>query len=187
MTTSAVATSVPSQPGRPVIVSYTDNSATVRWTQVDGLTYKLYAMVYGASTYTFVSSDLGYVSEGTVTGLTQGTRYTIVVEAHNSFGASTKSPNLDTYTRLTAVTGFTSTAQTVSSITVGWTKNSIATKYIVSYRLVGNTSWTNMATLGDVATTTINGLAEETSYEIKIIAYNALGANYYSAETMITQ
>lgn len=45
-----------------------------------------------------------------------------------------------------------------------------------------------MATLGDVATTTINGLAEETSYEIKIIAYNdAVGANYYSAETMITQ
>jgi len=142
MTTSAVATSVPNRPETPVTVSYTDNSATVRWTQVDGLTYKLYANVYYTTTNVFESSDLGYVSEGTVTGLTQGARYTIVVEAYNSFGASTKSPYCNTYTRLTAVTGFTSTAQTVSSITVGWTKNSIATNYIVSYRLAGSTNWT---------------------------------------------
>jgi hypothetical protein len=73
------------------------------------------------------------------------------------------------------------TAITTSSATISWTAPAGATQYNVQYRPVGSCSWTNWS--GNPVTTnsvTLTGLAEFTSYEVRVQASNGTATSIYS-------
>ena len=90
-----------------------------------------------------------------------------------------------------AISGFASKSRNYNSITLNWAQNSTASGYIIQqYK---NNTWTNIANIKSNATTSyqITGLAANTSYKFRAVAYATLGSttaysSYTSALTVST-
>ncbi len=157
---------VPAAPTSLSVDNITQTAARLNWTKSSGATS--YEVNGGAlSQWT----DVGDVATYTFSGLTANTTYNLRVRAVNragnsgpaAFSASTL-PNIPA-----APTGLADSAHTQNGITLSWTKSPGATGYKVQV----NSG--DVTTLSDVATHTFSGLSADTSYTLKVIAFNRAG------------
>ena len=95
--TEVSATTVPEQPGMPTATAQSSTEIVVTWEEVSGATsYRIYRSDMRGGTYTRIGSD-DNISELTYTdsGLTANTPYFYQLEACNSGGCSSRSPEAD--------------------------------------------------------------------------------------------
>jgi len=166
---SVSASTLPNLPAAPTSLSVdniTQTAARLNWTKSSGATS--YEVNGGAlSQWTDVSDVATY----TFSGLTANTTYNLRVRAVNRAGTSGPAAfSTSTLPNIPATpTGLAASAQTRNGITLGWTKSVGATGYKVQVDSGAAT------TLGDVATYTFSGLSADTSYTLKVIAFNRAG------------
>ncbi len=180
---SASESTLPNVPAAPTSLSVdniTQTAARLNWTKSSGATS--YEVNGGAlSQWT----DVGDVATYTFGSLTANTTYNLRVRAVNRAGNSgAAASSASTLPNIPAApTGLAASAHTQNGITLGWTKSPGATGYKVQVN-----SGT-VTTLGDVATHTFSGLSADTSYTLKVIAFNRAGdsaAATLSASTLPT-
>ena len=199
-------------PGAPVITSVSAGDTTLTLTYVEpsftgGATITSYTVVAtpvsGSDpvvTKTNCSAS-GTPLTCTITGLVNGTDYTLTVAARNSAGlgpASSASPVRRPVTSPNAVTNLVATAG-VGSITASWTPLTNAqlgggtfTRYDVSYKLSTDSTWTSCdstacspypLTSQSAGTTTISGLSAGLAYDIKVVAVTTANATELVSNT----
>jgi Fibronectin type III domain len=84
------------------------------------------------------------------------------------------------------VSSLATSSTTATTITVSWQSPSsggAAASYIVQFRLTGSTSWTNSSVVS-ATTCQLSALQSATSYDIVVVAQNAIGAG--AASTILT-
>jgi hypothetical protein len=200
---SATATVTPggdsaTTPGAPTIGSATPGNAqaSVTWsapadnggTAITG--YQVQVRSGGGSWGT--AATAGPSATGAiVTGLTNGTTYSVRVIATNAIGDGSPSATV-TVTPAAPVSPPAATAPGAPAIgtatpgnaasTVTWSApasngGSAITGYTVQYQVVGAASWTNGPSVaGTVFTATVAGLVNGTTYAFRVVATNAVGA-----------
>ena len=165
---SVSASTLPNAPAAPTGLStsgISQTAITISWTKSAGATgYKVQA---NSGTVT----TLGDVATHTFSGLSASTSYTLNVIASNSGGdSSAASVSASTLPNAPAApTGLSASGISQTAITISWTKSAGAT----GYKVQANSG--TVATLGDVATHTFSGLSANTSYTLKVIAFNSGG------------
>ena len=124
----------------------------------------------------------------TLTGLTNGTAYTVTVRARNNSGSSTASAASASFSPST-VPGAPGTPLCVAgyqAVTVGWTApasngGSAVTDYVVEYSTDGS-AWTTFADgVSTALSTTVTGLSNGTAYLFRVAAVNARGTGNSSS------
>ena len=131
------------------------------------------------------ATTVGNVTSTTITGLTNSTTYTFKVAAKNAVGTGTQSTASNAVTPAMvpgAPTGVAATAGDASA-GVSWTApgsngGSAITQYVVT-PYIGAVAQT-ATTVGNVTSTTITGLTNNTTYTFKIAAKNAVGTGTQS-------
>jgi titin len=164
---------VPSAPTNVVGV-LGNTEVTVSWTASydGGSAITNYRITSNTGEYT----DVGNVTTGVVTGLTNGTPYTFTVVATNKNGDSLPSSPSGSVTpasvpgQPTNVTGVSGNAQ----VTVSWTAPYNGGLEITRYRITSNTgSFTDVS--GVLTTGIVTGLTNGTAYTFTVVATNAAG------------
>ena len=164
-------TTAPNVPGAPSFSNITASSATAAWSAastgnsaISGYSYQLNGGAWSAySTATSVN----------LTGLANGTTYTLAVRAQNA-GGSVGGSSSGSFTTAPGTPG----APTFSNIsggsaTVSWTAAASAvgiTQY--RYSLNGGASWT---TVGTALAANLTGLSRSTTYTVQVQALNSSG------------
>ncbi len=129
-----------------------------------------------------------------VTGLTNGTTYSVKLRAVNDVGAG----SANTAVSATPVT--TPGAPTVDSVTAGNAQVTVAftapssdggssiTDYLVEYKLTSDSSWTTWS--HDVSASTrsytVTGLTNGSTYDVRVAAVNAVGTGNASSTSSAT-
>jgi len=143
---------------------------------------------YGGTTFTVFNDGVGTTAAATVTGLTDGARYTFRVKARNSVGDSTYSAVTSAYAGVVPGAPSAPTATRGDGLaTLTWLPpasvgSPALIDYYVEYRLSGATTWTRFAD-GTRSTTgaTVTGLINGSSYEFQVKARNIVGEGAWSA------
>jgi titin len=125
----------------------------------------------------------------TISGLTNGTSYTLALRAVNAVGRSDASASVTATpatipsapTSLSAVAG---NGQVQISFTAGNNGGSAITNY--EYTLDGGTTWTPLNPVDGTSPVTISGLTNGTSYTLALRAVNAVGVSDASASVTAT-
>jgi titin len=180
--------------------SYQNGYVPLTWTAPNsdgGSPINSYVIRYSSSSSSGPWSSLYYISVTTsfsFGGLTNGTTYWFQVAAVNGFcgsGAPDSGPFITSNSATPAttpdqVTGVTTTSgPNVGNISVSWTtpgNGGLAiSSYILQYRISGTGSWTTITGISSVATNyVITGLANSTTYDIRVAAVNIVGTGAYS-------
>ena len=152
------------------ISSPTSTSILVNWNPTSGAT--TYDVRYGLVSGTYTTTLTGVTSPYTITGLTAGTIYYVVVRANNTIGlGTTLTSTVSTQkTALTAPTGLTASG-TPGSIGLNWTAVSGATNYNIYRGTVSGTRTllaTGVASTAYMDTTVTDG----TTYFYTVRAFN---------------
>jgi fibronectin type 3 domain-containing protein len=162
------ALTIPSAPAGVSAVTASSSSIRVRWTATTGVdSYRIYRSDTSGGTYSQLGTST--TSPYTDTALPVNSNYYYKVSALNSSGESTQSGYVLGTTTLSAPTGLSVSAQTVSSLTVNWSPVSGASSYKIyrsaafdgTYSLIGNSA---------AASYTDTGLSSGTSYYYKVSA-----------------
>ncbi len=186
-------------PGKPTAVVAVRGNASlaVTWTapaSTGGSPITDYLVKYssnGGSTWTNFLHPVSTVPSLTVTGLANGTSYVIKLIAKNAVGISLPSADSAPATPAT-VPGKPTAVVAVrgnASLVVTWTApattgGSAITDYLVKYSSTGGSTWTTFTDpVSTVPSLTVTGLANGTSYVIKVIAKNAVGISLPSANS----
>jgi hypothetical protein len=119
-------------------------------------------------------------TNGTVTGLTNGTSYIFTVFAHNLNGDSQVSAPSNVITPSTVPNAPTSISATagINQATVSWTPGNNGGSAITSYTVKYSTDGTNYTTFGTTfldSPGTVTGLNPSTDYTFKVFATNTNG------------
>lgn len=182
---AAAATSIDTKPSAPTIGTPTvDSSTAITWTWTDNANFEgSYRIDYESVAGTDVD-DLAADSESyQATGLTPNTAYNISVKAyHNNRGESASSATSDTvYTLANPPTTLASTAQTATTITLGWNANSNpnGTEYYVE-----NTTANTNSGLITATTWTPSSLTCNTGYTFKVKAKNGATVDTAWSDTL---
>ncbi len=132
------------------------------------------------------------VTSATITGLANGTEYDIRVRATNRAGSSGwASISATPAARPRIPTGLTATTNG-RNIDVSWTAppsgGSPVTRYNVEYCSGGCANWLTRTVSGNppATTTTLTGLAEGTTYRVRVRAVNIAGESGWSATDTAT-
>ena len=136
--------------------------------------------------------NVGLVTSYTITGLTNGTTYWFQVAAVNGYcnsggpssGLFTTSSTAIPGTTPDQVTGVTTTSgPNAGNISVTWTapgNGGLAiSSYTLQYRISGSGSFTTITGIG-TTNTIVTGLANSTTYDIRVAAVNIAGTGAYS-------
>jgi len=190
--------------GKPSItsVSFGDSAVTVAFTApsfVGGAAVAGYEVVATSSAGVVTKPDCGTSTPCTITGLTNGSSYTVTIAALNAAGvgpSSTVSPAITPAGIPHAVSGLT-TAPGNGELVVSWAPVDTAglaggtfTRYDISIRVRGD-SWSSALTpdgtnnLGIQATSsyTFTGLVNGTSYDVQIVAITTANSTALSSNT----
>jgi hypothetical protein len=161
-----------------------NGSVTLNWTAVAGATgYTIYKSTasHGEAAPAALVVGGGTSTTGTVTGLTNGTKYYFVMQSTNSAGHSTTNSNEASATPVLPVpaapTNVTATAAD-SSVVLNWTASAGATSYTVykSTASHGEAAPVALTVAGGASTTgTVTGLTNGTRYYFVMQAVNASG------------
>ena len=177
-------------PGSPTITAVTaggDGTSLVvtfvsGFTGGSSITDYEYATSVGENTSNFGSfSSAGLTSPFTISGLQNGTTYTVQLRARNASGPGPASafrtgvtlarPNAPALTTVTS--GDTSLTLAYTAYTDATNGGSAISK--IEYSIDGGTTWINSGTLANPFV--ISGLQNGTSYQVKIRATNAIGTS----------
>ena len=179
---------VPTTPNAPTNLSGSRRNGGVRLTwstpsDDGGSTITDYDYRYSFSSGTFSSwTSAGNTSNGeTITGLTNGRQYQFQVRARNSIGAGSES-----YTAYATPAGPPSAPQNFETtagdgeVTLTWevplTNNgSTITGYKYSYRAGTSGYFSDWTDVGNVLSTTVSGLTNDTLYQFRVLATNGVG------------
>jgi alpha-tubulin suppressor-like RCC1 family protein/fibronectin type 3 domain-containing protein len=146
----------------------TGTQTTIAWSAASGATN--YNVQYGTSSGVYSTTLSNQTSPLTITGLTTGTPYYILVTATNAGG----SENAQSEVIADPVGSFTASAVPgVTQATLNWTAATGATSnlYTINY---GTTSGTYTTTLtGKSSGTVITGLTADTTYYFQVVALNS--------------
>lgn len=190
--------------GKPSItsVSFGDSAVTVAFTApsfVGGAAVAGYEVVATSSGGVVTKPDCGTSTPCTITGLTNGSSYTVTIAALNAAGvgpSSTVSPAITPAGIPHAVSGL-ATAPGNGQLVVSWAPVDTAglaggtfTRYDISIRVRGD-SWSSALTpdgtnnLGTQATSsyTFTGLVNGTSYDVQIVAITTANSTALSSNT----
>jgi len=126
----------------------------------------------------------------TVTGLTNGTTYSIKIRAVNAAGdgaesaATTATPDVDGLpTQPTSLAAGTPTATTMPLTWSAPVDNGgeTVTDYVVQYKLSTASTWTTFSdAVSPTAGATVTGLTASTSYDFRVAAVNGVGQGAYT-------
>jgi hypothetical protein len=179
-TVSTVPINVTATPG--------DQQATVSWTAPasDGGSpitgYDVTRYTAGAAP---VTTQVGAVTQATVSGLTNGTTYTFRIAATNAIGTGAQSADSNPVTPRTVPDAPTTVTATpgIAQATVHWTApasngGSAITGYDVTRYVAGVAQGTT--SVGAVTQTTVGGLTNGTAYTFKVAAKNVAGTGAQS-------
>jgi titin len=166
----------PATPLKPRQSATAETSATIAWTTPfnGGIPLSGYKVFVDGS---LVSEPSAVATSVQLTGLTQGTKYDVTIQACNFVGCSNLSAALPTYTTPAAPTGL-SVAPAAGAATLTWTDSTSTevTGYKIFFRVAGRAAWTeHTPTANDVSGTVIGGLTVLTSYETYVRSYNLRG------------
>jgi titin len=196
-TTSSTATVPAGAPSAPtaLVVSPGNTAATLSWTapSTDGGSavtgYRIERSVNAGSTWTVIVADTA--SAGTTysaTGLTNGTLYNFRVSALNAvtIGASSLAGSVVPAGVPVAPTSVVA-APTNGAVVLVWTRplnngGNEVIGYMVETSSDGGTNWTTAIanTNSTVASTTVTGLTNGTTYSFRVSALNAVGSGAVS-------
>ena len=159
----------------------TKDSVTLEWMQnsiADG--YEIEQYMNGTWTTIKTISDNTIVSHK-VTGLSASTAYSFRIRAYKECGDKIYGDYVSksVITLPSAVSGFTYSERTSSTITLKWAKNASADGYeIQQYK---NGTWTTIKTISGNSTVSykITGLSASTAYSFRIRAYKECGDKIY--------
>ncbi len=187
-------------PGAPTSLAGTAGNAQVAlsWTAPasDGgaaiTDYKVEYQPSGGSWATFADGTSTSTS-ATVTGLTNGTSYNFRVSATNSTGTSATSTTANATPIATVPGAPTSVTGTAGNALVAlrWTApasdgGAAITDYKIEYQPSGG-SWATFADgTSTTASTTVTGLTNGTSYNLRVSATNSAGTSAASTTTSVT-
>ena len=184
-------TGLPDAPGSPTVVPGNSQLA-VSWTAPagNGQTIRDYDVQYssdsGATWQEFDSSATSTDTTATVTGLTNGTTYLVQVRAGNLNGDGAWSLSTTATAGVPVAPSAPALTSGNLSLEASWaapaTNGSDITDYDVQYRAAGSSTWTDWkaSETNTTATTTITGLTNGTSYEVRLRAVNARGDGLWS-------
>ena len=184
--TNAIGDSLPSSASSPVtpatvpsmpidVVGVSGNAeVTVSWTAPydGGLEITNYRIT--SSPGSFIE-DVGNVTTGIVTGLTNGTAYTFTVVATNTLGDSSPSFASSPVTPETVPSAPTNVVGVRGNgqVTVYWTAPNNGGSVITNYRITSNSG--EFADVGNVTTGVVTGLTNGTAYTFTVVATNKNG------------
>ncbi len=183
----------PTAPDAPTSVSVTagDASIVVSWTAPasdGGSAVTGYTVSYTPSGGSEATTTVGNVTTRTLTGLTNGTEYSVKVLATNAVGSSSYSSTASGTPVSSATAPGTPSGLTITpgdgTLAVSWTApesdgGSDITEYTVSYTPSGGSEATTTVD-GNTTSYTISGLTNGTSYAVKVQAVNAVGDGDYT-------
>ena len=171
------------------VKSTTSNSVTLTWNKTDRTTdYKIEQYKGGKWV------DVDYISNEkspvyTVTGLAPDTTYTFRIMALKITCIPEANNNSDYVrvagkTRISNAAKFAGTALSNSAIKLVWSKNNMATGYVIEQYKGGK--WTVLATTKNntTLTFTVKGLAEGTAYSFRIKSFRKTGSTTEFSEYM---
>lgn len=180
-------------PTYPTLDSLTpgDQSIEVTWSgsssagggTIDG--YRATATDSSSNSFTCTTDETG--TSCTITGLTNGTQYSVTVAAHNEVGYSSESGSGSTTPRTTPDQLDAPTVTSLnSSLKVEWTAptsdgGASVSGYTAS-ATDGTTTYTCTWSSGPLECT-ITGLTNGTSYDVSVVATNTAGSSSASVET----
>jgi hypothetical protein len=190
-TDGSVITGVPDAP-TSLVATAGDSSASIAFSAGgDGgftITSYEYTTDDGAH-WTGVSSG-GTSSPSTITGLTNGTPYSIKLRAYNAAGGGTPSDAVlvTPYTTPSAPTYLVATPGS-GSVSIAFTPGAAGDFGITKYQYTTNngTSWTDVTSGGTSSPVTISGLTNYTNYSIKLRAYSTGGGTASTAVSVTTK
>ena len=177
-------------PDAPTSASATPGGgqATVSWNAPasnGGSAITGYAVTQYVSGVAQGTSNVGVVTQATISGLTNGTTYIFRVAAKNVAGAGAQSGNSNAVTPRAApdAPGNVSAAPGAAQATVSWSTpvsdgSSAITGYDVTRYLAGVADGTT--SVGVVTQTVVNGLTNGTAYTFRVAAKNAIGTGAQS-------
>jgi len=161
-----------------------NNQATLNWTQVPGQV-SLYEILYGTQHGVYPSNIIvsGSASSGTVTGLTNGTKYYFVVSAEYSTGPSGYSNELSATPQLSvpAAPVLNSVTAGDAQVTLAWPAVTGAASYSVEYGTVPGVYEVSIE-IGNLTSYAVTGLTNGTKYYFAVTATNLAGTSANSNE-----
>ena len=163
-----------------------------RWDAVPGaVSYRIQSSTtpgFGTTVDNVTTIGTAYAPTATHTG---GTTYYWRVAALDAAGNTMATSDPRSFTAVTAPSVPTATsAPQGTSIAVSWSApadgGSPITGYVVRFRQVGTTAWTEIPVAGDARSTSLGTLLAGTKYEAQVAAVNAGGTSSFSALTSAT-
>ena len=191
---SAVPVQVPGQATNLTASSVSSTGVILSWvapgTGGAASSYTVQSRVSGTTAWNTAGTATGTTSQQ-IAGLLAATNYDFSVIARNSSGSGIISAVLTVATSAAGIVPGAPTAVTVgniatTSMTCAWNPpatGGAATGYAVQYRISGQTAWTVAAANLPGTSTSLTGLTPATSYDIRIIASNAIGTGPASGIT----
>ncbi len=188
----AIGTTLPDAPTSLVVTAVTDSTVSLSWTNPSGTVVNdtVFWSSGSCGNYSRAASTNGASTSATLTGLAQGTRYCLAVEAWSEGGNSTLSNDVSPRTAQvpSAPVDLTIVRTTTSAATLAWTNpggGGLLNDSVYQGASCGN--YPIIRSVGIAGTSyTETGLAPATSYCFAVSAWNSTGQSPLSSTVMAT-
>ena len=180
------ATTAPARPAMPSASAQSDTEISVTWSAVSGATsYRLYRSPSSGGAYTRVGGDISALSY-LDSGRSAGTEYFYQLEACNSAGCSSRSPEVSATTAPARPATPSASAQSDTAIEVTWSAVSGATNYRLYRSPSSGGTYTRVG--GDISALSYldSGRSADTEYFYQLEACNSAGCSSRSLEVSAT-